>query len=316
MADPIVSPDGRYVLINGEWVKLAQQQVSLQDSVISGNVTLQSTVNVNTRQPEDEIRNLAELAVVKLSAGDMASAKEAYTEAKKINVGIAQKVFEDEYAVILGAGYVDIVQYYGGQIATTIVTVSGQNFGMAGTLWDVSGNHELSAMISQQNIALNNAISFLGLPSEYANLSQSELLTINEEKFEQLFRLGQQCKYSGNTVLSRTNHAHVTTDGVTLRFIDQLRSEALQLSMLGSAMIVNITTADVKSGRFQMPHWQANYSLTVMAADLSEDWSEDLEKRKAQHVREIQEAEDEEFFVTLVMLVLGLFGFIFFIAIQ
>ena len=315
MADPIVSPDGRYVLINGEWVELAQQQVSLQDSVISGNVTLQSTVNVNTRQPEDEIRNLAELAVVKLSAGDMASVKEAYTEAKKINVSIAQKVFEEEYAVRLGAGYVDIVQYYGGQIATTIVTVSGQNFGMAGTLWDVSGNHELSAMISQQNIALNNAISFLGSPSEYANLSQSELLAINEEKFEQLFRLGQECKFSGNTVLSRTNHAHITTDGVTLSFIDQLRLEALQLSALGSAIIVNITTADVNSGRYQMPNWQSKFSLTVMAADMSEDWSEDLEKKKAKRARQIQDAQNEELMASIFIFIFGLFAFIFVLAV-
>jgi len=315
MADPIVSPDGRYVLINGEWVELAQQQVSLQDSVISGNVTLQSTVNVNTRQPEDEIRNLAELAVVKLSAGDMASVKEAYTEAKKINVSIAQKVFEEEYAVMLGAGYVDIVQYYGGQIATTTVTVSGQNFGMAGTLWDVSGNHELSAMISQQNIALNNAISFLGSPSEYANLSQSELLAINEEKFEQLFRLGQECKFSGNTVLSRTNHAHITTDGVTLSFIDQLRLEALQLSALGSAIIVNITTADVNSGRYQMPNWQSKFSLTIMAADMSEDWSEDLEKKKAKRARKIQDAQNEELMASILIFIFGFFAFIFLLAV-
>ena len=303
MADPIVSPDGRYVLINGEWVELAQQQVTLQDSVISGNVTLQSTVNVNTRQPEDEIRNLAELAVLKLSAGDMASVKEAYTEAKKINVSIAQKVFEHEYAVRLGAGYVDIVQYYSGQIATTSVTVSGQNFGTAGILWDVSGNHELSAMISQQNIALNNAISFLGSPSGYAGMSQFELSTIDEEKLEQLFRLGQECKYSGNTVLSKTNHAHVTTDGVTLRFINQLRLDALQLSTLGSAMIVNITTADVKSRKYQMPNWQASHSLTVTAADHSENWSEDLEKKKAKRAREVQSAQDDELLATLVIVI-------------
>jgi hypothetical protein len=314
MADPIVSPDGRYVLINGEWVELAQQQVSLQDSVISGNVTLQSTVNVNTRQPEDEIRNLAELAVVKLSAGDMASVKEAYTEAKKINVSIAQKVFEQEYAVRLGSGYVDIVEYYGNQITTTFVTVSGQNFGTAGMLWDVSGNHELSAMISQQNIALNNAISFLGSPSEYAEMSHSELSTIDEEMFEQLFRLGQECKYSGNTVLSKTNRAHVTTDGVTLRFINQLRLEALQLSTLGSAMIVNITTVDVKSEKYQMPNWQAKYSLTVAAADQSENWSEHLGKEKAKKAREVQSAQDAELFVNLVVVLL-MIGFAFLVAI-
>ena len=172
MADPIISPDGRYVLINGEWVELAQQQVSLADSVIAGDLTLQSTVNVNTRQPEEEIRNYAELALVKLKSGDMAGVKEVYTEAKKINVTIAQNIFEGEYATRIGRGYVEIVEFYSGQIATTFVTVSGQSFGMAGMLWDVSGNHELSAMITQQNFAVENALSFLGSPAEYSNLSQ------------------------------------------------------------------------------------------------------------------------------------------------
>lgn len=301
MADPIISPDGRYVLINGEWVELAQQQVSLADSVIAGDLTLQSTVNVNTRQPEEEIRNYAELALVKLKSGDMAGVKEVYTEAKKINVTIAQEVFEGEYATRIGRGYVEIVQFYSGQITTTFVTVSGQSFGMAGMLWDVSGNHELSAMITQQNIALENALSFLGSPAEYSNLSQYELGLIDDEKFEQLFLLGQICKYSGNTVLSKTNYAHVTTDGVSLQFINQLRLEALQLSTVGSSIILNITSADVKSARFQMPNWQANHSISVMAADMSESWSVDLEKEREKMAKKIKSVQNDEMAANIVI---------------
>ena len=151
MADPIISPDGRYVLIGGEWVELSQQQVSLTDSVVAGDLRLESTVHVNTRKPEDEIRNLAELALVKLNSGEMAAAKEVYTEAKKIDVSIAQRVFEEEYARI-GTCYVDLVDYFSAQkIATTAVTVSGQSFGMAGMLWDVSQPRTISIFIPTEH---------------------------------------------------------------------------------------------------------------------------------------------------------------------
>ena len=99
---PVISPDGRFVLVNGEWLELAQQNVSLTDSVISGDVSMSSTVNINTRSPSEEITNLAELAVVKLSNGDMAAAKEVYTEAKKIDVSIAMDTFENKYATKIG----------------------------------------------------------------------------------------------------------------------------------------------------------------------------------------------------------------------
>ena len=114
------------------------------------------------------------------------------------------------------------------------------------------------------------------------------------QKFEQLFLLGQICKYSGNTVLSKTNYAHVTTDGVTLQFINQLRLEAIQLSTVGSSIILNITSADVKSARFQMPNWQANHSISVMAADMSESWSVDLEKDRATRAKNVKSVQDDE----------------------
>lgn len=314
MADPIISPDGRYVLIGGEWVELSQQRVSLTDSVVAGDLRLESTVHVNTRKPEDEIRNLAELALVKLNSGEMAAAKEVYTEAKKIDVSIAQRVFEEEYATRIGTCYVDLVDYFSAQIATTAVTVSGQSFGMAGMLWDVSGNHELSAFLSQQNIAVGNALSFLGSPSEYENFSQHELMGIDVQRFEQLYRLGQLCKYSGNTILSKTNNAYVTTDGVTHQFITDLRLEALQFAFLGSSIITNITSSDVKSGRLLMPTWKANHSITVMAADISEKWAAELEQESAARAKAVKAAQNEAFEAEILVWIISI-GFVVLVAI-
>lgn len=308
MADPILSPDGRYVLINGQWVELAQQQVSLSDSVIAGDVSLQSTVNINTRQPEEEIRNLAEVALVKLTSGDMVGAKDAYTEAKKVNVSIAQRIFEIEFAPRIGAGYVDIVDTICGRIALTFVTVSGQFFGTAGTLWDVNGNHELSANVNTLNIALGNALAFLGSPAEFAGMTQSELHTAHDERFDHLFKLGQLCKFAGNSVLRKTNYAHVVTDGVTRKFIDDLRLEALQLSSIGNSMIANISLADANSGKFMLPNWQTTFRDTVSAADESEAWAVELEKERSKQAKLVKAAKvDADAEAALVWIIVIIF---------
>lgn len=315
MPEPIISPDGNFVLINGEWVRLAQQQVNLSDSVIAGDLSLQSTVNINTRAPEDEITNLAEVAIFKLENGDMAAVKDLFHDAKKIDLSIAQRVFEKEFSVRIGSGYVNITEIFAKQIVATRVTVSGQSFGVAGTLWDVKGNHELSAMISQQNIALNNALSFLGIPSEYANSSGFELALIEDECFEQLYKLGHLCIYSGNSVLFQTNYAHVHTDGVTLQFINDLRLEAIQLSTFGTMMIADLRGIDVKSRKFQMPNWQAKYSSLVMNAETSGDWAMHLERErgKKNHQQKIWEsAQNQQAIASIVLTVVIILVVLFF----
>ncbi|MBR68547.1 MAG: hypothetical protein CMA86_03440, partial [Euryarchaeota archaeon] len=83
----------------------------------------------------------------------MAAAKDAYTEAKKINVSLAIETFENTYATALGKAYADIAETCAVRVQQTHVTVSGQNFGSAGMLWDVEGNHKLSAIRSKQEIA-------------------------------------------------------------------------------------------------------------------------------------------------------------------
>ena len=94
---PILSPDGKHVLVDGEWLEISQQNVSVKDSVITGDVSLESTVNINTRNPKEEIINLAELVLVKLKQGEVSTAMDIYTDAKKINVKIAQEVFLKDY---------------------------------------------------------------------------------------------------------------------------------------------------------------------------------------------------------------------------
>ena len=280
---PVISPDGRFVLVNGEWLELAQQNVSLTDSVISGDVSMSSTVNINTRSPSEEITNLAELAVVKLSNGDMAAAKEVYTEAKKIDVSIAMDTFENKYATKIGKGYTDIAESYAVEVARTPVTVSGQNFGSAGMLWDVDGNHRLSALRSQQNIAVSNALSFLGSPAGMNNLPESEISKISIAQITQLYRLGLICKSTGLMILKKTNEAFARVDGVTSKFIGELRGEAAEHADLGSGIIINVTLLDLKGGFNKIQEWKRKFSDLESSVEYNEDWHEDFQMKQKQY---------------------------------
>lgn len=281
--EPVVSPDGRYVLVNGEWLELAQQNVSLNDSVVAGDVSMTSTVNINTRSPAEEITNLAELALVKLDGGDMAAAKDAYTEAKKINVSLAIETFENTYATALGKGYTDIAETCAVRVQQTYVTVSGQDFGSAGMLWDVEGNHKLSAIRSKQEIALSNALSFLGSPAEIVNLSDTEIGSIPQDRIAQLYRCALIFKATGLMILMKTNEAFAKVDGVTSKFLAELRSEAAQHSDIGSGMMLNIMLIDIKAKFNKMSQWKEDFSDLEGVVETNKDWHEDFQMKQKQH---------------------------------
>lgn len=225
MADgPIVSPDGKHVLVNGEWLELAHQNITLTDSVISGDVSMSSTVNINTRSASEEITNLAELSLLKIINGDMADVNEFYLEAKKIDVDLAIETFENEYALPFGKAYTNLAEYYGFEIANSQMTIVGgelekkvwappfrnENGENKVTLeWPESvqfeGHRKLPSLQRQMMIAANNAKQFLGEFDGIKELSSENFTTIERDKLKQIYRLGLICHAFNDTILIRTN---------------------------------------------------------------------------------------------------------------
>ena len=169
MKEPVISPDGKHMLVDGEWILLPGQEVNISDSAIAGNVSIESTVNVNVKNNnEKDIRNLAELCIERLNNGDMKSASELLNDAKKIDHLLATKLLETEYYLRIGEAYANIVENYLVKIASTKVTLDTNYFGYGVVSRDVEGNHESSALLEMLEIAFNNAIHFLGEPDSLA----------------------------------------------------------------------------------------------------------------------------------------------------
>ena len=59
MSDPVISPDGKFKLINGEWIEiLSSHEVSLNDSVVQGDVNISSQVHHHHNEVIDNNENL------------------------------------------------------------------------------------------------------------------------------------------------------------------------------------------------------------------------------------------------------------------
>ena len=59
MADPIISPDGKFKLINGEWIEiLSSNEVSLNDSVVQRDINISSQVHHHHNEVIENNENL------------------------------------------------------------------------------------------------------------------------------------------------------------------------------------------------------------------------------------------------------------------
>jgi len=166
MTDPVISPDGKYILVDGEWVSISGQGINILDSAIAGDVSIESNIQINMNSNlEKQIRNLAEIFIEKLNNVNMKSALEIYTEAKKIDHSLSKELFEGEYSVRIGRAYADIVETYLVEIASNKINVGiNTDYGMVTT--EVKGQYKASALLDMIEIAFNNALAFLGDPDE------------------------------------------------------------------------------------------------------------------------------------------------------
>ena len=180
MADPVISPDGKYILVDGEWVSISGQEVKISDSAIAGDVSIESNIHINMNSNlERKIRNLAEIFIEKLGSMQMKSALEIYTEAKKIDHAISKELFEGEYSVRIGRAYADIVETYLVDIVSNKIDVGLNDFYRP----EVKGHYKASALLDMIEIAFNNALAFLGDPDEITigGLPINELSDIIDE---------------------------------------------------------------------------------------------------------------------------------------
>ena len=167
MTDPIISPDGKYMLVDGNWIPLPGQNVNIADTAIAGDVSIESNINLNvSNNSEKQIRNLAELCIDKLNNGDMKSASELYSDAKKLDYPLAKSLFTGEYHLRLGEAYADIVENYLVRIYQNDINYEFQNFGYGVVNHDITGHYKAYAMLDMLEIAFNNVSYFLGEPDE------------------------------------------------------------------------------------------------------------------------------------------------------
>ena len=287
---PILSPDGKHVLVNGEWLELSQQNVSLTDSVISGDVSMSSTVNINTNDPLAEIKNLAEFCVLKLSNGDMSSAKESFTDAKKINVKIALEVFENQYAIKIGMGYLEIVEYYFSEILAFDLGL--EEIPGAGQFGDAISREvrkrcqKLLPFNSQLMIAARNAIAFLGKPKEIKdNVSDFIESSVDpEEQMAQIYRLGFLCQAAGQLINKKLNEPYIRMNNAgnmqSLLDIKERGRETMTYGALMRYQLIEVLEDTCEDPDSEIELLHQRFSVISKIADDSSDYSEDYAIKK------------------------------------
>ena len=195
MSDPIFSPDGKMVYVDGEWVA-KDSIISINDSVVTGNITINTS-----KTDEDLVENLFDLAIDCLSRQDMAGALDAFREAKKINVKLANSVFEVERKLELAEAYTDLSAIYCEEIQEMRVTDKYESG------FEIIGDSELRYLLNKLDIAVNNALHYFesidalllicSLVGDNDSLHLMNSSLIDKKEVDLIAKLGYVCLLSG-----------------------------------------------------------------------------------------------------------------------
>ena len=113
MADPLFSPDGKWMWSGDDWIPAppgqTSPQINLEDSVIAGNIVQNTTINMTQ---QNDLHNYMKTMVDSLSEGREEKAKEIYELAKKINYETAVSLYENEYAVQIANAEIDAFELF------------------------------------------------------------------------------------------------------------------------------------------------------------------------------------------------------------
>ena len=299
MPEHVISPDGKYILVDGKWVALPGQEVNFSDSAVAGDVNIQSNVHINSTNKDDEIRNIIEISINKLNNGDMKSAIELFTEAKKIDFQQATNLFEGEYAVRIGSAYADIVENYLVQIVQNNITHSSRYFGHGVVSHDVDGHHKASALLDMLEIAFNNALHFLGDPDdiveggfpteliseevldEFGNIDieSIEFKTLKglnfkkipvEDAVKQKYRIGLALEAAGRKIMNDMFQVKrkLPLDDINLRYLDSTKS-AIYVDAATSYTIKVLAIA-IHEG-YPLDSWRNDFDAKISLLKMEKD---------------------------------------------
>lgn len=113
MADPIYSPDGKWMWSGDDWIPAppgqTSPQINMQDSVIAGDIVQNTTINMTQ---QNDLHNYMKTMVDSLSEGREERAREIYELAKKINYETAVYLYENEYAVQIANARIDAFELF------------------------------------------------------------------------------------------------------------------------------------------------------------------------------------------------------------
>lgn len=113
MADPLFSPDGKWMWSGDDWIPAppgqTSPQINMQDSVIAGDIVQNTTINMTQ---QNDLHNYMKTMVDSLSEGREEKAREIYELAKKINYETAVSLYENEYAVQIANAQIDAFELF------------------------------------------------------------------------------------------------------------------------------------------------------------------------------------------------------------
>ena len=77
------------------WIPIPDESsIQISDSVIQGDISQETNINVNYKDSEQAILNYVDLAIDKIKREDFRGAEEAFQSAKELDVKSALKMFE------------------------------------------------------------------------------------------------------------------------------------------------------------------------------------------------------------------------------
>ena len=276
------SPDGKYLWTGEEWIPSPpnSNQIQLNDSVVTGDVSI-SNINVTSQNPVDQISNLADYALVKLeNYNDILSAEQAFNDAKKLSVGLAQEIFHSKnYNLVLGKKYLNLAESKINELLKT-PQVSGQCFpdGGYGVYWVISGQHVIMNFIQSINTSVDKALRTLKPNFFFDNITNADM-DAQASYLSQFYRAHLLLKISGNFSLIATNAVFSFVKGPPLLEIRQIREEAFKMSNKGNQIISKLSHSDLAARTNKIPIWKGLFGKLHSTYSMYEDWEEDLRIR-------------------------------------
>ena len=106
MPEHIISPDGKFMWTGEKWIPLPDEnRLQISDSVVQGDISQETNINVNYKDSQQAISNFVDLAIDKIKREDFRGAEKAFESAKELDVKKALELFEGTRASEITSQY-------------------------------------------------------------------------------------------------------------------------------------------------------------------------------------------------------------------